>query len=135
MKTKRIFALILTAIVSVCAVFAQGSYVVKSVKGTVKYEAEGGVKKVVKVGQTLSATTIIDVGLNSTLVLEMDGEEFTVKAMSKGALDKVAIGNSKGLKKGGAVAGGVKGDGGAGKSVSTASSRASEAKEDVEWDE
>ncbi|MBR6079064.1 MAG: hypothetical protein IKQ43_00975 [Treponema sp.] len=135
MKTKKIFALVLTALVSACAVFASGSYVVKSVKGTVKYEAEAGVKKAVKVGQTLSATTVIDVGVNSSLVLEMDGEEFTVKALSKGALDKVAAGKSKGLKNGSSVAGNVKGDTGAGKSVSTASSRASEAKEDVEWAE
>lgn len=135
MNAKKMFALVLTAIVSVCAVFAQGSYVVKSVKGNVKYEAEAGVKKAVKVGQVLSATTFIDVGLNSTLVLEMDGEEITVKAMTKGALDKVAVSSAKGLKKGGSVAGNVKGDSGTGKSVSTASSRASEAKEDVDWDE
>ena len=75
------------------------------------------------------------IAANSSLVLEMDGEEFTVKPLSKGALDKVAAGKSKGLKNGSAVAGNVKGDKGAGKSVSTASSRASEAKEDVEWDE
>ena len=119
-------------------VFATGSYVVKSVKGTVKYEAEAGVKKAVKVGQTLSATTVIDVAANSSLVLEMDGEEFTVKPLSKGALDKVAPARTTstgGLKSGGLRTSTVAKDTGVSKSVSTASSRASEAKEDVDWDE
>ena len=138
MNAKKMFALVLTAIVSVCAVFAQGSYVVKSVKGNVKYEAEAGIKKAVKVGQTLSASTFVDVGLNSSLVLELDGEEITVKAMTKGALDKVAPAkttSTSGLKSGGLRTSTVAKDTGVSKSVSTASSRASEAKEDVEWDE
>lgn len=119
-------------------VFATGSYVVKSVKGTVKYEAEAGVKKAVKVGQTLSASTFVDVGLNSVLVLDLDGEEITLKTPKKGALDKIAPARTTstgGLKSGGLRASTVAKDTGVSKSVSTASSRASEAKEDVEWDE
>lgn len=134
MNIKKIIALVVTALVS-AAVFAQGSFIVKSVKGTVKYEEKPGVQKNVTVGQVLSSSTVINVGLNSKLVLEMDGQEYTVNAAAKGVLDNVAVVNSKSLKKGGVVAGNVKGDKGAGKAVSTASSRASEAKEDVEWDE
>lgn len=127
----------LAALLMFGQVFATGSYVVKSVKGNVKYEAEAGIKKAVKVGQTLSASTFVDVGLNSSLVLEMDGEEFIVNPFSKGALDKVASAKTStgGLKSGGLRASTVAKDTGVSKSVSTASSRASEAKEDVDWDE
>ncbi len=128
----------LAALLMFGQVFATGSYMVKSVKGNVKYEAEAGIKKAVKVGQTLSASTFVDVGLNSVLVLELDGEEITVKAMTKGALDKVAPAKTTsagGLKSGGLRTSTVAKDTGVSKSVSTASSRASEAKEDVEWDE
>ena len=127
----------LAALLMFGQVFATGSYVVKSVKGNVKYEAEAGIKKAVKVGQTLSASTFVDVGLNSVLVLELDGEEITVKAMTKGALDKVASAKTSTgvLRSGGARAGTVAKDSGVSRSVSTASSRASEAKEDVDWDE
>ncbi|MBQ2551775.1 MAG: hypothetical protein II563_02865 [Treponema sp.] len=136
MNVKKIIALVVTALVS-AAVFAQGSFVVKSVKGTVKYEEKPGVKKAVTVGQVLSSSAVVDVGLNSKLVLEMDGQEYTVNASAKGALDKVASAKvaSGGIKKGGNAAGSVKGDGGTGKSVSTASSRASDAKEDLGWEE
>lgn len=134
MNIKKIIALVTTALIS-AAVFAQGSFVVKSVKGTVKYEEKPGVQKNVTVGQVLSSSTFINVSLNSKLVLEMDGQEYTVNTPAKGTLDKIATSSVKGLKKGGAVAGNVKGDTGTGKAVSTASSRASEAKEDVEWDE
>lgn len=134
MNIKKIIALVVTTFVS-AAVFAQSSFVVKSVKGTVKYEEKPGVQKNVTVGQVLSSSTIINVGLNSKLVLEMDEQEYTVNTPAKGTLEKIATSSVKGLKKGGAVTGNVKGDTGTGKAVSTASSRASEAKEDVEWDE
>ena len=135
MNVKKIIALVVTALVS-AAVFAQGSFVVKSVKGTVKYEEKPGVQKKVTVGQVLSSSTVVNVAMNSTLVLEMDGQEYTVNALAKGALDKVASAKvAGGIKKGGSAAGNVKGDAGTGKSVSTASSRASDAKEDLGWDE
>ncbi len=137
MNAKKIIALALTALVSVGMIFAQGSFVVKSVKGTVTYESAGA-KKAVTVGQTLSASTVINVGMSSNLVLEADGAEYTVKAMSRGALEKfVNVPAGNGLKRGGPVAGSssVKSDNGTGKSVSTASSRAEDQQSELPFDE
>jgi len=62
------------------------SHSLKSVKGTVKYEEKPGVQKNVTVGQVLSSSTFINVSLNSKLVLEMDGQEYTVNTPAKGTL-------------------------------------------------
>lgn len=134
---KRGMALVLVALLSACFVFAEGSYVVKSVKGKVQYEAAPGKMQDVKVGQTLSASTVVDTGLNSILVLTIDGKDLTIKAKQKGTVEKVAVGGGSGtLKKGGTVAGKASSSSNGSKSgVNTASSRASEAKEDVDWDE
>ncbi|MBQ1661561.1 MAG: hypothetical protein II054_03590 [Treponema sp.] len=134
---KRGMALVLVALLSACFVFAEGSYVVKSVKGKVQYEAAPGKMQDVKVGQTLSSSTVVDTGLNSILVLTIDGKDLTIKAKQKGTVEKVAVGGGSGtLKKGGTVAGNASSSSSGSKSgVNTASSRASEAKEDVDWDE
>lgn len=140
MNVKKLLALALTALVSVCAVFAQGSYVVKSVKGTVKYSTtvNGVVKEdKVTVGQTLSATTKVNVGLYAVLVLELDGVEYTINGAKKDTLDKLVGVKSNELHQGGTVAGTSKADSGVGKSTSTASSRANDAQEEknLDWDE
>ena len=133
---KKGLAFALVALLSACFVFAEGSYVVKSVKGKVQYEEASGKLADVKVGQTLSASTVVNTGLNSTMVLSFDGEEITIAAMKKGTVDKLAVSKAGGLKKGSVVSSSVGGSSSNSKSgVATASSRASEAKEDVDWDE
>lgn len=111
-------------------------YVVKSVKGKVQYEAAPGKMEDVKVGQKLSSSTNINTGVNSTLILILDDKELTVKPMQKGTVEKVAGNNIAGLKKSGTVKTIDVGNTVDNKSaVSTASSRASEAKEDYDWDD
>ena len=111
-------------------------YVVKSVKGKVQYEAAPGKMEDVKVGQKLSSSTNINTGVNSTLILILDDKELTVKPMQKGTIEKVAGNNVAGLKKSGTVKTIDVGNTVDNKSaVSTASSRASEAKEDYDWDD
>ncbi len=132
MNMKKLFALALTAVISVCAVFAQ-SFVVKSVKGTVKYESEPKVYKPVTVGQSLSATTVVNVGLNSELIIELNGNEYKIPSMKNDSLEKLLKVPSKGLSKGGSAAGSVGKDASAGNSVSTASNRAQDLKNDVDW--
>lgn len=134
---KKLFVLIVLAGLLSTSVFA-ANYVVESVTGKVTYEATPGTWKAVAVGQELTDATVINTGLNSSLVVTVDGTKVTIKAMQKGALDGLAsaAGGVKGLKKGPAVAKDTTADATkTQKGVVTASSRASEAKEDLDWDE
>ena len=88
----------------------------------------------------MPASTVIQTGVNSTLVLSLDGSKVNIKAMQKGtieSLSSVASAGSSGIKKGSSLkSSGVAADATkTSKSVVTASSRASEAKEDFDWDE
>ncbi len=136
MNKKALLSVLMVLFAAVFA-FADGSYVVKSVKGKVQYEAAPGKMENVKVGQTLSASTLVNTGVNSTLVLTLGDKELTVKPMQKGTVEKVAAGAVAGLKKGGAAKSTDVGDAASNNksAVSTASSRASEAKEDYDWDD
>ncbi len=134
---KSILTFVVAAFASL-ALFAE-NYTVKSVTGKVQYQT-GGAMKAVKIGQILPDTATVSTSLNSALVLvSTDNRTVTIKAMKKNTISKLVAEGSRGgtLKKGsgvsksnvaGASSGGDKG-------VATASSRASEAKEDVEWDE
>lgn len=119
--------------------FAADIYTVKEVNGKVTYEASAGKFKDVAVGQELSLSSVINTGVNSTLVLEADGKEYTIKPMSKGTIDSLVA--SK-------VAGGFKknpttapkaiaaGSDTTGKGISTASERGSgKGEEELELDE
>lgn len=135
---KALSIVILSLFVSV-SMFAAGAYKVVSVSGKVTYEAAPGTWKNVSVGQELSASTVINTSLNSNVVIAFDdGNEVTVKAMQKGTVDNLTgVASSKGVKKSGSikkssVAADVEGSS---KGTATASSRASEAKSDLEWDE
>ncbi len=134
--------------VLVCAVFAMfavsalfaASYKVESFTGKVTYEAAPGKWVAVEDGQELSASTVIQTSVNSGLVLSLDGAKINIKAMQKGTIESlasVASSGSSGIKKGSSLkSSAVAADSGkTSKSVVTASSRASEAKEDYEWDE
>ena len=132
---KRGLAFVVAALLSVCFAFAEGSYVVKSVKGKVQYEVSPGKMENIKVGQTLSSSTVVSIGSKSSVVLTFEGKDITISAMKKGTVDKLTAKGSGSLTAGGTVAGNnVSGNSSGSKSgVSTASSRASSAKEDLDW--
>ena len=118
---------------------ATGTYKVQSVVGKVQYEAAPGTWKTVTKDQELTPSTVVNTGLNSKLVLVMNDKTITIKPMQKGTIEKLAMAASSGkgsLSKDTEVTkADVKEDVTATKGVATASSRASEAKEDVDWDE
>ena len=123
-----------------CLVFAAESFTVKSVKGKVTYEASAGKFKEVSKGQTLSLSTVINTGVNSMLTLTGDdGKDYTVKAMSKGSVEKLTSANVAGGFKKNPVAGNINSiaaAGSTGKGTGTASERASgKGEEAVEIDE
>ena len=138
MVKKSILTVVLAFFMSV-SLFAAGTYKVISVTGKVTYESAPETWKNVSVGQELSASTVLNTSLNSSVVIaQAGGSEITIKAMQKGSVDSlVGVASNKGLKKTGSikkseVAADVEG---ASKGTATASSRASEAKADYEWDE
>ena len=139
MKMIKTVLLAALAMVVGAAAFAADSYKVEKVTGKVTYEAAPNTWKNVTVGQEISATTNINTSLNSTLVVTNNGSSATIKAMQKGTIGKLAAastGSTGGLKKTTVTKGNVSGTtNGAQAGVSTASSRASEAKEDAVWDE
>ena len=138
MKAKKSVLAVVFAVAAACAFCAD--YTVASVTGKVQYESAPGTWKDIAKGDVLSASTVINTGLNSKLVLKCDDDTLTIKPMQKGAIEKIL--SSSGVVKSGAkgklnVAQAETADDEVVKSkgISTASSRASEAKEDVEWDE
>lgn len=140
MKAKKIIFALVFAIVSACAFAEAASYTVVSVTGKVQYEAGPGVMKDIEKGDVLSASTVINTGLNSKLVLSIDDDKITVKPMQKGTIEKLL--QSAGVVKSGAknklnvAKSSVATDGAVdSKGISTASTRASEAKEDFDLDE
>ncbi len=116
-----------------------GNYVVESIVGNVTYESAPGKFDKVIVGQELSASTVINTGLNSSVTLVLDGKEITIKAKKKGTVEALYVAaapSNGGLKKQSiAKADAVDNASGNQKGVATASSRASEAKEDFAWEE
>ena len=117
---------------------AANSYVVEAVVGTVKYEAAPGDFKPVTVGMELSASTVIKTALNSSVDISFEGKKFTIKANKNGTVEAlyVAAAPSKGgLKKQTIAKTDAVDTDGVREGTKTASSRASEAKEDFTWDE
>ena len=137
MNKKTIVLVVLAFFMSV-SMFAAGSYKVVSVTGKVTFEAAPETWKNVAVGQELSASTVLNTSLNSSVVIALDdGKEITIKAMQKGTVDSlVGVASNKGLKssklKSSTIADEVEGTT---KGTATASSRASDAKEDLDWDD
>ena len=139
---KRLFVVLSALIVMGGAVFAE-TFEVKSVSGRVTYETAPGKWAELKKNQKISDSTVINTSLNSRIVLvSEDKSEVTIKPMQKGQaaeLVKSNKGEGNGLKKNPSataarkeIAGDVTENS---KGTSTASSRASEAKEDFEIDE
>ena len=138
MNKKSIVLVVLAFFMSV-SMFAAGSYKVVSVTGKVTFEAAPETWKNVAVGQELSASTVLNTSLNSSVVIALDdGKEITIKAMQKGTIDSlVGVASNKGLKKSGGIKSSSLDDDieGRSKGTATASSRASDAKEDLDWDD
>ena len=135
---KKLFALLLVLFTGTM-LFAANSYVVESIVGNVTYESAPGKFEKVKVGQELSASTVLNTGLNSRVVINLDGKSITIKAKQKGTVESLFVSATPGkggLKKQNiAKADAVDSADGKREGVATASSRASEAKEDFSWDE
>ena len=135
---KKLFALLLVLFTGTMLFAATGSYVVKAVVGNVTYEAKPGVFEKVTVGQELSASTVLKTGLNSSVDINFDGKKITIKAKQNGTVESlyVAAGPSKGgLKKSSIAKTDAVDTEGVREGTKTASSRASEAKEDFTWEE
>jgi hypothetical protein len=62
-------------------VFAADGYEVQQVDGKVEREASPGKWEAVAAGAVLTPATVVNTGLNSTLVLKSGGKTFTIKAM------------------------------------------------------
>ena len=138
MKSKKLVFAVVFAIVS-AFVFAEG-YTVASVTGKVQYESAPGTWKDITKGDVLQASTVINTGLNSKLVLSIDDDTLTIKPMQKGTIEKLL--QTSGVVKNGAKgklnvakSAGVEDNVVKSKGISTASSRASDAQADLDWDE
>lgn len=135
---KKIISLFVALFVS-GLLFAADIYTVKEVKGKVTYEVSAGKFKDVVEGQELSVSTVINVGVNSNLILEADGKTYTIKPMSKGALNSfVSASVASGFKKNPDMSMKSIADATSttGKGISTASERGSgKGEEELELDE
>lgn len=143
---KKFFSIFMLMALFVTSVFAVDRYTIIKVTGNdVKIERNGEMVKA-SVGTVIGTNVVIQVGLNCELVVCDDVDEFHIKGIIK-QTDRKTLGQAiedlnkkvskNGLKKanGPIIANTVKKDKGPSNSVSTASSRASEAKEDLEWDD
>lgn len=143
---KKFFSIFILMALFVTSVFAVDRYTIIKVTGNVvKFERNGEMVNA-SVGTTIGTNVVIQVGLNCELVVCDDVDEFHIKGIIN-QTDRKTLGQAiedlnkkvskNGLKKanGPIIANTVKKDKGPSNSVSTASSRASEAKEDLEWDD
>lgn len=130
---------IISILMIITSTFFATPYKVESVEGKVIYQLSPTEWKSIENGQELNSSTVIQTNVNSTLIVSVDGLKFTIKSMQKGSIEKlVELATSKnGIKKGSSLKSSAvaSGTNKTSKSVVTASSRASEAKEDFEWDE
>lgn len=141
MKKLFLTVLLLSTLVGSVAIFAEAAateYVVQSVTGKVEYEASAGKWEAVTEGLKLAPAAVINTGVNSTLVVKLGEKSVTVKAMQKGAIEKLvasAASAKSGIKLGAkATSSDVTADSGQARTnVSTASTRASDATKDVDW--
>lgn len=131
---KAIFTTIFATLTSFM-IFAE-SYTVKTVAGKVQYNDNGSLKAVTK-GMELSDDTNVVVGVGANLIVTKNGKDVRIKANSKGTIASFAGTSSGGIKVGNAAEKNTTGSAKAAgeKGVSTASSRASDAKKGMEFDE
>ncbi|MDR2029073.1 MAG: hypothetical protein LBP93_06000 [Treponema sp.] len=135
MKRILLFVIVLGIVFS-GLVFAADGYEVQRVDGKVEREVSPGKWEAVSVGAVLTPAAVINTGLNSTLVLKAGEKTFTIKAMQKGTVENLtsAGGSGAGIRIGGRVSDSNTTTTARGTSnISTASTRASDAAEDLEW--
>jgi hypothetical protein len=118
------------------AAFAAEGYTVDSVKGRVEKETSPGKWEAVTAGSTIYANTVVNVGLNSALVLKESGKMFTIETMGKNTVQNLvsAASGGRGVKIAGRAVNTQAG--GATQStsnISTASTRASTAAAGEDW--
>lgn len=142
MKKILFFVLVMMALAS--TVFGQSGskdYSVLSVTGRVEHEISSGKWQSVTKGMQLAPSAVINTGLNSSIVLTTGNEKMTIKAMQKGMIEKLVTTNTS--NKGSKITFGAKiEESNAAKAstqsrsnISTASTRASDKTQDVEWAE
>ncbi len=87
---KKLIALVVS-LLAAGMMFAEG-FTVKSVKGNVTVVTSSGKTEPVKVGQTLSGSTVINTRAGATLVVTKDGKDYTIRSMKKDAVDVLVAG-------------------------------------------
>ena len=141
MKKLILTVLLLSTLVCSVAVFAEAAateYIVQSITGKVEFEASAGKWEAVKVGAKLAPSTVVNTGVNSTLVVKLGAASITIKAMQKDTVEKLtsSVASAKtGVKIGAKAADSdVTADSGQNRTnISTASTRASDATKDIDW--
>jgi hypothetical protein len=134
---KLIFVVLIFGLVSglVCAA---DSFTVDSVRGKVEKEVSPGKWQAITPGSIVYANTVLNIGLNSRLVIKAGAKAVTIDAMGKNTVQNLvsAASGTGSIKIAGKVvntqSGGVTQST---SNISTASTRASEAAADQEWAE
>jgi hypothetical protein len=136
MKKVIVFVLFFGAVLT-GLVFAADGYVVQSVTGTVVREVSAGKWAPVTEGMTLTPSTVVDVKLNGRLAIAGKDGTVSIGQMKKGTVESLINGGSaSGLRITGQKTESRTDITARGNSnVSTASTRASDAAGDVEWEE
>jgi hypothetical protein len=141
---KKIFAILFILFIG-ASLFAAPSksdvdtFIVKSIVGSAVYEFDSGKFEKLKEGQELTGSVVIKPGLNSVVKISIGEDEFEIKLNNKKYPISYFYSDSK-TRKGLKVQSIAKADAvdnakGVREGVNTASSRASEAKEDLVWEE
>jgi len=138
MKTKKIFASCAAFLLSALCSFSK-EYTVKSVSGKVRYEAVDGIWKKVNVGDRLSSSSFVNVGVGSKIVLTCEGKTFSIKPLQKGTLENLCEASKpvSGIKRsGGPVKSSVaSASTKTSKGVSTAAARGKNSDDEDEWND
>jgi len=112
--------------------------VVVSVNGTARFETSQGRFEALRVNQKITATTVINTGINSSVVLRVGEETITIRAMQRGTVANLIASETSaksGITLGAAIAENPEFTGQSRTNISTAATRASDATEDITWAE
>ena len=71
---------------------SHATYVIESIEGNVTYECAPNTFAKVMVGQELSASTVIKIGLNSSVVIKCGGKSVTIPAKQQGTVETLCAG-------------------------------------------
>jgi hypothetical protein len=135
MKKAVLISLVLGVMLAGFAFGADG-YIVQNLTGKVERQGTSGQWVAVSAGDTLSPATTVKIGINSSLVVKSGEKEATIRSARQGTLESLlssGTGTAK-ITVGGSVANSdipVSASGAS--NISTSSTRASNAAEDLEW--